>query len=212
MDITSWLQIAAICFLGAISPGPSLALVIGNTITRGRIYGVATSLGHAIGIGLWAFLTATGVAEVIVGKPGVSLVLQLSGAFLLAYIGFRTITARDSLTIQQIGPRLGYSQTSLRGFSEGFLISLLNPKIAIFFLAIFSHLIHTDSSLVETVLIGIMAAAIDGLWYVSVALMLMGAGLLKIFQDRETVIRRISGLVLVFIALYLLGTMLQDFA
>ena len=63
----------------------------------------------------------------------------------------------------------------------------------------------------ETVLIGIMAAVIDGLWYVSVALMLMGAGLFKIFQDKETVIRRISGLVLVFIALYLLGTMLQDF-
>jgi len=52
MDITSWFQLVVICFLGAVSPGPSLALVIGNTIVGGRIYGVVTSLGHATGIGL----------------------------------------------------------------------------------------------------------------------------------------------------------------
>ena len=210
MDITYWLQIAVVCFLGAVSPGPSLALVVGNTIARGRIYGIATSLGHAVGIGLWAFLTAIGIAEVIVDKSGISLVLQASGVCLLAYIGFRTITAKDRLKFQQADPQLIYSKTSLKGFSEGFLISLLNPKIAIFFLAIFSHLIHVDSSLVETLFIGIIAAVIDGLWYIFVTLMLLGAGLLKVFQERETVILRGSGLILIVVSLYLLGAMVQD--
>ena len=206
MDITSWFQITAVCFLGAISPGPSLALIIGNTITGGRIYGVATSLGHAIGIGCWAFLTAVGVAEVIVGKTSISLVLQFSGACLLAYIGFRTITTSNRLPVQQISPQSNHSQTIFRGFGEGFLISLLNPKIAIFFLAIFSHIINTHASWTEPVLIGITAAVIDASWYVTVAVVLTGTGLIGI---REIIIRRVSGIILILVALYLLGVMLR---
>ena len=143
MDITSWFQLAAICFLGAISPGPSLALVIGNTLAGGRIYGVVTSLGHASGIGWWALLTAVGVAEVMADKSGMLLALQSSGACLLGYIGFRTMIARNGLSLQQIDARSTSYGILLKGAGEGFLISLLNPKIAVFFLAIFSHIINT---------------------------------------------------------------------
>ena len=209
MDIISWFQIAVICFLGAISPGPSLATVIGNTIAGGRIYGVATSLGHATGIGLWALLTAVGVAEVMVDKSGILLALQSSGACLLAYIGFRTMIARDGLSVQRTDARPTSSGMLLKGAGEGFLISLLNPQTALFFLAIFSHLVHSDSSWIETGLMGITAAVIDACWYVSVALMLTGTNRIKVFRDRETAIRRVSGILLILIALYLLGVMLR---
>jgi len=209
MDITSWFQLAVICFLGAISPGPSLALVISNTIAGGRIYGVVTGLGHATGIGWWALLTAVGVAEVMVDKSGILLALQSSGACLLAYIGFRTMIARDSLSVQRADARPTSSGMLLKGAGEGFLISLFNPKIALFFLAIFSHLVHSDSSWIETGLMGITAAVIDACWYVSVALMLTGTNLIKVFRDRETVIQRVSGTVLILIAVYLLVVMLR---
>ena len=206
MDITSWLQISLICFLGAISPGPSLALIMGNTMACGRTYGVATSIGHGTGIGWWAFLTAVGVVGVIVNNPSIMVVLQLLGACLLVYIGFRTITARNPLSTQQIGPKRSYSQSLLRGAGEGFLLSVLNPKVAIFFLAIFSHTIHVDATWVETVLIGGTAAIIDAFWYISVALVLTGTGL---FESKEVIIRWGSGLVLILVALYLLGSMLE---
>ena len=130
MDITSWIQLVVICLLGAISPGPSLALVIGNTIAGGRIYGVATSIGHAIGIGWWALLTAVGVAQVMMDKPGILFTAQLSGACLLGYIGFRTMIARNGLSLQQIDARSTSYWMLLKGTGEGFLISILNPKIA----------------------------------------------------------------------------------
>ena len=66
MNIESWFQLVAICFLGAVSPGPSLALIVANTLAGGRAYGVVTSLGHGAGIGIWAFLTALGISGVIV--------------------------------------------------------------------------------------------------------------------------------------------------
>ena len=46
MELTSWLALAAICVMGAISPGPSLALIIRNTVQGGQGHGVTTALGH----------------------------------------------------------------------------------------------------------------------------------------------------------------------
>ena len=139
MDTASWVQLAVVCFLGAISPGPSLALVISNTMAGGRTYGVATSLGHATGIGWWALLTAVGVAELMMDKSVVLLAVQSSGACLLGYIGFRTMNARGGLSAPKTVARTTSCGMLLRGAGEGFLISLFNPKIALFFIAIFSH-------------------------------------------------------------------------
>lgn len=209
MDMTSWLQLIIICLLGAISPGPSLALVISNTLAGGRIYGVVTSLGHALGIGWWALLTAVGVAEVMVDKSGVLLALQSSGACLLGYIGFRTLIAKDDLSVPRIDARPTSSVMLFKGAGEGFLISLLNPKIALFFLAIFSHLVRPDSTWTEAGLMGITAAVIDASWYISVALVLTGTSLIKAFRGKETTIRMVSGMSLILIALYLLWVILR---
>ena len=209
MDIESWFQLVAICFLGAISPGPSLALVVNNTIVRGRTFGVATSLGHGTGIGLWALLTAAGIAKVIVDKSGIMLVLQSLGACLIGYIGFRTIKVGDVTLVKQKNAQSTGSETLLRGAGEGFLVSLFNPKIALFFLAIFSHIVRPDSSRTEIVLMGTTAALIDALWYVSVALMLTGSDIGRILEDRAKIISMASGLFLILIALYLFGVTIQ---
>ena len=85
----------------------------------------------------------------------------------------------------------------------------INPKIAVFFLAIFSHLVHSDSNWTETGLMGITAAVIDACWYVSVAFFLTRANLIMVFRGKETAINKVSGMTLILIALYLLGVMLR---
>ena len=208
MEIYSWFQLVVICFLGAVSPGPSLALVVSNTMAGGRVYGIGTSLGHGVGIGLWAFLTAVGIAEVLMTRSSILLVLQSLGACLLIYIGVRTIITKSNLLIQQKNLQSTSYLQIFRGAGEGFLASILNPKVALFFLAIFSHLVQSDSDWIEIGFMGITAALIDALWYVFVALMLTGTGMIQIFQNRENVIRKVSGILLVLIALYLLITMI----
>jgi len=209
MDIVSWFQLATICLLGAVSPGPSLALVASNTIVRGRAYGVVTSLAHGAGIGLWAVLTAVGVVEVIVDKSGILLVLQSLGAFLIAYIGFRTLMDGGSNLLQEKETGSTDSNPLLRAASEGLLISLLNPKIALFFLAIFSHLVNSDANRTEIILMGGTAAVVDALWYVAVALVLTGSNIGRLLGDRSKVISRVSGSFLILIAVYLLGEMIR---
>jgi|TARA_B100001750_G_scaffold228654_1_gene223303 threonine/homoserine/homoserine lactone efflux protein len=209
MDIVSWFQLATICLLGAVSPGPSLALVASNTIVRGRAYGVVTSLAHGAGIGLWAVLTAVGVVEVIVDKSGILLVLQSLGAFLIAYIGFRTLMDGGSNLLHEKETGSTDSNPLLRAASEGLLISLLNPKIALFFLAIFSHLVNSDANRTEIILMGGTAAVVDALWYVAVALVLTGSNIGRLLGDRSKVISRVSGSFLILIAVYLLGEMIR---
>ena len=90
MEFGTWLQIAFICILGAVSPGPSLAAVVTNTTRNGQIYGVSTAIGHGIGITLWASATAVGVAEAIVYNSYLLTGVQYLGACLLGFIGVRS--------------------------------------------------------------------------------------------------------------------------
>lgn len=209
MEVSSWLQIVLVCLLGAMSPGPSLAIVVGNATARGRMYGVVTSLGHATGVGCWAFLTAVGIAEVIVEKSSLLVGVQLLGACLIAYIGFRTLISRNNLPIGQTGTRPSDPSKVLRGAGEGFLISLLNPKIALFFLAIFSHFVHPDSDWTQTGLLGLTAALVDAGWYIAIALTLTGPGMVRILRNGEHLVHKITGSLLILIALYLLGILIR---
>ena len=203
MDILSWSQIVLVCFIGAASPGPSLALVSGNTLSGGRAYGIATSLGHAIGIGLWALLTAIGLAKVVVSTPAILIVAQLFGACLVSYVGFRIISGKPGPNGSNTSPLKASSKTLIQGAVEGFLISILNPKIALFFLAIFSHFVEKNMGWASTGLLSITAASIDAGWYVAVTLTLTKAGMIPLLQIHSSAITKTSGTLLILIGLYL---------
>ena len=69
MELTVWLSVATICVLGAMSPGLSLAVVVRNTVHGSPAQGLATAIGHGAGVGVYAFLTAAGLAVVITRSP-----------------------------------------------------------------------------------------------------------------------------------------------
>ena len=61
MTFTFWLQFVAVCFFGAISPGPSLALIIRNSLKFNRTSGILSAIGHGVGIGIYATLAILGL-------------------------------------------------------------------------------------------------------------------------------------------------------
>ena len=69
------------------------------------------------------------------------------GAFFIAYVGFRTLTFANTLSNKEINLRSGSAMIIFKGAAEGFLVSLFNPKIALFFLAIFSHFVKPNGGL-----------------------------------------------------------------
>ena len=60
MSLITFVQVFIVCLLGAMSPGPSMAVVVNNAIFRGRYNGILTSLGHGIGIAVYATFAVLG--------------------------------------------------------------------------------------------------------------------------------------------------------
>ena len=148
-------------FLGAASPGPSLVVVLRNATAGGRRAGAACALGHGLGFGLYALLAVLGLGALLEAAPGGFAGVQCMGAGLLLYLAWAAIARRSEF------PDAGRSAG--RGFAEGFLVAFLNPKIALFFVAVLSAVLRED--LPKTVQFGIAAVGwlIDTLWYLAVA-------------------------------------------
>ena len=87
----SILILAIVCASGAISPGPSLAVVIRNTITGGRAQGIMTGLGHGIGLTIYAFIAVMGLSSMLIGNQTLFVCVQIAGSFWLIWIGCNMI-------------------------------------------------------------------------------------------------------------------------
>ena len=73
MDLTTILALSFVCAMGAMSPGPSLAVVLRNTISGGRLQGIMTGVGHGLGFGIYA-LGFDKINWSVVGNIGLSLI------------------------------------------------------------------------------------------------------------------------------------------
>jgi len=209
MSTFIWLQLSIVCLLGAISPGPSLALVTTNTITKGRMYGVLTSLGHGVGITLWALFTAIGVAKLIVETEILLISVQFLGSFFLLYLGIRTIYAKDNFNLETLNGSLNRSSMIYSASGEGFIISLINPKIALFFIAIFSHFVQSSADWLTIGMMGIMAGFIDAVWYSAIAITITKSGIIPFLKLREKTVNMVVGGIFIFISIYLLISLVR---
>lgn len=191
MDL-AWEAILAastVFFLGAISPGPSLLMVIRNTIVGGRRRGVMCAVGHGIGFGLYAGVAIFGLIVLLEQAPQVFLVLQLIGIALLFWYGWLMWHhAKDEIEESIEG--------EARGFLEGFSIAFFNPKIALFLVAVLAQVLDAGMSLATKLVIGFIGMAIDMIWYVLVAVFLTGTPILDWLRDNGAIVNRVTALVL----------------
>ena len=135
MSWISWLSLISICLLGAMSPGPSLAVVVRHTLGGSRAKGILCAWAHSLGIGVYAFITLLGLAVVIQEAPTVFQGISIAGALFLIWLGIQAFRKSGNITEKLSG---GQSTRTIQAVRDGLAISLLNPKILIFFLALFS--------------------------------------------------------------------------
>ena len=171
--------------LGATSPGPSLIVVLRNTLIGGRRQGVACAVGHGLGFGIYAGSAVFGLILLLENSPNTFLVLQIIGAVLLVWYGITMWTAKvdalDDVDLKAINHQR-------QGFTEGFAIAFFNPKIALFLVAVLAQVLKPGMGFETKLAIGVLGMTIDTLWYVLVALVLTGTPILeKLRTDGELV-------------------------
>jgi len=200
-----WVQFATICIVGAMSPGPSMALIIRNSIKYGRVSGILSSVGHAIGIGIYAGVSVAGLQIILINNIFLFNTIQFCGSVFLLVLGI--LFLRDTgqtLSIQD-------KQKSVNSFMQGFAISILNPKILIWFAAIFSQFIEISSTNFVKFTMVLIASSIDGLWYIILTIIVTGFGLKQFLENNTKIIQNISGAVLIFISIIILYNTLSPY-
>ncbi len=209
MDPIAWMQVALVCAMGAVSPGPSLAVVLRNTLAGGKRQGVLTGLGHGFGILLYAGLVVTGLAVALAAFPAVEAAIGYAGILLLVWLGLSFIGVRLPMAGNGRKSRSPEEQDRHRGgFGAGFLIAFLNPKIAAFFMAVFAPFIRLDANTTEKAILALTAGVIDAGWYVLVALALSGTGMIHVLRRHASGVDRAIGALLLVLAALLLYRML----
>ena len=192
-------------FLGAISPGPSVMVVIRNTIIGGRPQGVACAVGHGIGFGIYAGSAVFGLIVLLENAPDAFLILQLIGVGLLVWYGYLMWNADIDL-----GDSKDTNQNQIRrqGFMEGFAIAFFNPKIALFLVAILAQVLEPGMGMATKLAIGLLGMSIDMGWYLIVALVLTGTGAIDWLRLRGQLIYRITAVALWAFAVTVLYSMI----
>ena len=203
MDIESLLWMSFICAMGAISPGPSLVVVLRNTISGGRTRGVMTAIGHGIGFSIYAFVAVMGLSSVLLANEQIFLLLQSAGALFLIWLAFSMITHKNSVSSEE------NEQSVYKGFLEGFMIAFLNPKILVFLVAIFSQFINSDITDYGRFIMAITAGIIDTIWYVLVALTLADTKFINSLGVNVVFIDRFTGTILFIFGILLFTKILN---
>jgi threonine/homoserine/homoserine lactone efflux protein len=123
-----------------VTPGPDMLYVIARSAGQGRPAGIASALGIAAGCVAHTLLVACGVAGLLRTAPAAFEVIKYAGAAYLVYLGVRALTGRRRTEATQQVTECGLG----RIFLQGAVTNLLNPKVALFFLAFLPQ--FTDAS------------------------------------------------------------------
>ena len=198
MEFHLWLSLVVICILGALSPGPSLALVIKNTLNGGARQGYATAISHGLGVALYAAITATGIGLLIVQSPILFTTIKYAGAAFLLYLGIKALMSKKQSL--QFTSGSGELDPSINGWRDGFLIAFLNPKLAIFFLALFSQFVEPNAGWQQKAVMTATVGSIDMLWYIIIAFAMSRGPILEKLKTNSHIVDRITGGFLILLA------------
>jgi threonine/homoserine/homoserine lactone efflux protein len=189
--MTTGAQLVAFCgvvSLGAMSPGPDFAVVVRRSALSGRAEGMAAATGVATGVFLWAVAAAAGVAALVATVPVLLTTIRYAGAAYLAYLGVRALIAAARTPAVTSGDPPGRAGGAFR---DGLLCNALNPKAAVFFLALLPQFLPARPGVLDTLTLSLVAVAITLVWFGTVA-NLVGA-VRQVFA-RSQVRRTLDGL------------------
>ena len=169
MSTAQLLGLSGVILLGAMSPGPDFVIVTRSAALSGRRAGMACAAGIGAGVFAWSAVTALGVAGLLAASAVAFTVVKLAGAAYLTLLGIRALLAARRGAYD--GPGVGRATVigPLVAFRQGLLTNLLNPKVAVFFIALVPQFVPADPAVLDTIVLGAVAAAVSVVWFCVVA-------------------------------------------
>lgn len=120
------------------TPGPDIIYVLTRGVAQGRSAALAAALGFSLGNIGHTLLAVFGISAILASSAMAFTLVKIAGGIYLLYLGFKLWTANPVLTLSGQGER----KTTRLIFRQSVLANLLNPKVAIFFLAFFPQFVR----------------------------------------------------------------------
>ena len=135
------------------TPGPDMLYVAARGASEGRPAGVASALGIGAGTLVHITLVALGLAALLRAVPVAYLVVRIGGAAYLIYLGVRAIRSRSTFVLQRVEPAPLWAV-----FRQGVITNVLNPKVALFFLAFLPQFVDPSrgNPVIQVVVLGLV--------------------------------------------------------
>jgi threonine/homoserine/homoserine lactone efflux protein len=167
-----------IAFLGIsalviCTPGPDTATTIRNSLIGGRSAGLATALGVAIGLAIWALATSVGIVALLIASEPLFLAVKYAGAAYLVWLGLQSLRAAFGSSAHH-PPKAQPAVRGLRSreaFVQGAVSALSNPKIAAFFSSLLPQFAPAGAAdVVGLAVLGLLFSLMTLLWLTAYAL------------------------------------------
>ena len=199
MTFLLFIQITFVCLLGAMSPGPSMMVVINNSIFKNKFNGILTALGHGFGIGIYALFAVIGIGLIIKTNYYLFISLKTLSIIFLFYLGLQALVKTNHVKFNE-----GRVSDGMKSFFQGLSISILNPKILIWFLAIYSQFMSLNNDVFFNLSLVLIASTVDALWYMLLVNLVTSKNVLKFVKDKSYLIKKIVGCLFILLSIILI--------
>ncbi|WP_426245376.1 LysE family translocator [Pseudomonas sp. TWR3-1-1] len=194
----------AACVLMVLTPGPNMIYLISRSICQGRAAGVTSLVGVVAGFFVHMLAAAVGLTAVFLAVPMAYEALKWAGAFYLLWMAWQAVRpgARSPFEARELVP-----DSSSKLVAMGFLTSVLNPKVALFYLSILPQFISPahGSMFIQSILLGLIQISVS--FTVNLLIALFAAGIAVWFVRNPlwlAVQRYVMGFVLAALAVRLM--------
>lgn len=197
------LMFVGIAFFLAITPGADTMLVMRSVLTSTWRAGIATNLGICLGLLAHALFSTLGLSLILVRSATIFEIVKLMGGCYLIFLGVQAIwqAFKSKSTLIQIEALHGKpkrQKTARQFFITGFVTNLLNPKVALFYLAFIPQFISpADAPLFKAILLGSIHLFFSFVWLIVVATFVVGLKRFLVQQKIRSALEAITGLILI---------------
>lgn len=181
-DLHHWLTFFTAAVLLNLAPGPDIGFILGHTVRGGRASGFAALLGIWTGAMGHVLFAAVGLSAIIVASATAYGMVKYAGAAYLLWLGVQALRSKGGFSVDASTVR---RQSWRRIYTQGVLIDLLNPKVAIFFLAFLPQFVAPGAGPVplQLVLHGVLIIVVAA--FIEPPIILMGERITTALRDNR---------------------------
>src|SRR5438477_4257932 len=192
MSLEIYLTYVVACAVITLIPGPTVTVIVGNSLAHGTRAGLLNVAGTQLGLGLMMAILVVGLSSIIAAMSWLFDWLRIAGAIYLVYLGWKLLRSPEALADARAAavPRGGF-------FLQGFLVLMANPKALFWFGAFIPQFIDPKGNYVaQILLLGVTAMAVAAVSDGAYAIVTGRAGR-WLSRKRIRVVSRVSGVFLV---------------